>query len=417
MAPCCFRSVGREIVWLVGALGWVAVTEVVDAVISWVGLGTVLPRSVEELTAQRLSRLLGRPVTRVERHRHKEASEVGAGGTGTSRAWLTVYADRGHKVFVKLPAPTFAKRVFLTVFGVYRNELKMYAFVRKARYPPGLFADVECVAQRGNRFVLVLEDLRRSRDAWLPSVADPHPVRRVKVALEALADLHAVYYAKPLPDVGWADEFSRPDKPPTRPPFLRVVARATLQRVDQRFPGLLPPASRAVFVLFAERFYDVRRAWSTMAPLTLVHGDAHLGNMFFYDKDSKAGFYDLQCVAAEHPLRDVVYHLLSSCDPADLQAGGESALLEFYVDQLNAKVDHDKVPLHDALFLYRLHAAWVLAAFVISAGASDLFSDDMARLTLGRIFAGIDRLDTLGALNLLLLRANTNPVAWKGISP
>lgn len=418
-SPCCFRLAICEVAWLAWALGVAVAAEIVDAAMSWFGalsgLWAVLPGCVEDLSdSERLGKLLRREVVRVERHKAKSAAELGAGGTGTSRAWLTAY-PRGLKLFAKLPAASAFERIFLTVFGVYQNELDMYAFVKRANYRPGLFADALCVSSRRARFVLLLEDLSRSRDAQLPSVADAHPVRRVKVALEALVDLHAPYFGQTLPLVGWTDEFSGR---PTRPPFLRLVANATLKRVDVRFPGLLTPNGRAVYALFTDRFLDIRRAWSTMAPLTLVHGDAHLGNMFFYDGDSKAGFYDLQCVAAEHPMRDVVYHLLSSCDPADLHAGGEVALLEFYVDRLNAKTHGSapKLQLDDAHFQYRVHAAWVLVAFVICAGASDLFTERMARLTISRICDGIDRLDTFGALNLLLLRSNkTNKL--RAISP
>ena len=62
----------------------------------------------------------------------------------------------------------------------------------------------------------------------------------------------------------------------------------------------------------------------------LVHGDSHLGNVFFHEKDGAAGFYDMQCVAAEHPMRDVAYHLILSCDGADL-ARNERAYVEPYL--------------------------------------------------------------------------------------
>jgi len=123
-------------------------------------------------------------------------------------------------------------------------------------------------------------------------------------------------------------------------------------------------------------------------------------------------------LALEHPCRDIVYHLLSSCDPTDLEAGGEKFLVEFYVQQLNdclakklgkpIEVGNDqanKLTTEEAWEQYRLHSVWVLVAFVICAGAGDhYFTDSMAKLTLTRIIKGCDRLDTLSALKLLLAR-------------
>ena len=54
-------------------------------------------------------------------------------------------------------------------------------------------------------------------------------------------------------------------------------------------------------------------------PLTLIHGDAHLGNVYFRD-DGTAGFYDWQLVNANTPLCDVSYFLFFAVSPNDLKA-------------------------------------------------------------------------------------------------
>ena len=89
--------------------------------------------------------------------------------------------------------------------------------------------------------------------------------------------------------------------------------------------------------------------------------------MFFHKKDGSAGFYDMQCVAAEHPMRDVAYHLILSCDGADL-ARNERAYVEAYLKRLAAK--GQSLSYEDAWREYRLHALWALTALIISAGAS-----------------------------------------------
>ena len=97
----------------------------------------------------------------------------------------------------------------------------------------------------------------------------------------------------------------------------------------------MTPAQVATYQLYLDHYDTVRAHWSS-GLLVLVHGDSHLGNVFFHEKDGSAGFYDMQCVAAEHPMRDVAYHLILSCDGADL-ARNERAYVEVYLKRLAAK--------------------------------------------------------------------------------
>ena len=94
-------------------------------------------------------------------------------------------------------------------------------------------------------------------------------------------------------------------------------------------------AQVATYQLYLDHYDAVWAHWSS-GLLALCHGDAHLGNVFFHEKDGSAGFYDMQCVAAEHPMRDVAYHLILSCDGADL-ARNERAYVEAYLRRLAAK--------------------------------------------------------------------------------
>ena len=77
--------------------------------------------------------------------------------------------------------------------------------------------------------------------------------------------------------------------------------------------------------------------------------DAHVGNYYFEEDLSsdgregggggeaavvgtKAGLYDFQCVAQEHPMRDVVYHCMSSVgDDVLREMGGDQQLLRLYL--------------------------------------------------------------------------------------
>lgn len=50
--------------------------------------------------------------------------------------------------------------MFLTIFGVYENELNFYRTIAtQEQFPRGIFANPLCISSCGNRFVLVLENI------------------------------------------------------------------------------------------------------------------------------------------------------------------------------------------------------------------------------------------------------------------
>ena len=103
-------------------------------------------------------------------------------------------------------------------------------------------------------------------------------------------------------------------------------------------------------------------------------------------------------------MRDVAYHLMISCDEEDL-AAREHDYVEYYVDQLKKRGrtyagDNAWDGCDDnAWDQYRLHALWALAALLISAGAKEsYFAAGPAKLTIRRVAAAMERVDTRGAL-------------------
>ena len=120
-----------------------------------------------------------------------------------------------------------------------------------------------------------------------------------------------------------------------------------------------------------------------------------------------AGFYDMQCVPADHPMRDVAYHLMISTDASQL-ARREEAYVAHYVSALNALRPDCELTFDEAWVEYRLHALFALSTCIICAGTSDLILGKvMATLTLGRVCAAMDRVDSRGALELVLAKRKT----------
>ncbi len=156
---------------------------------------------------------------------------------------------------------------------------------------------------------------------------------------------------------------------------------------------------------FIENYPIVRKFWSTEAPLTMVHGDCHIGNMsFFKNDDKKMWFFDMQCVAAEHCMRDIAYHLIACFNDGELTDEIEEELIQYYLEYLNQHLSQSESGLsyEEAYFHYRVHSFWCLTAFVISAGASDLMAGAVSRVVLPRISRNMLRIEASGALDAVL---------------
>jgi len=100
-------------------------------------------------------------------------------------------------------------------------------------------------------------------------------------------------------------------------------------------------------------------------------------------------------------MRDVSYHVMSSISDEVLrEAGGDERLLEFYLAEYNAVARSfsggdttSPFDLDQLWYHYRLHGCWVLAAWIISAGAGENFFDEkMAAFTVGRIGRACERI-------------------------
>ena len=352
-------------------------------------------------------------------------SKGGAGGHGTERDWIVVSAnEKKYPVFIKSATHNFSESFFLNLFDVYSNELRFYQFIKSMpiikSFPSDFFpivysARFSCFS---SNFLLMLENVDRTRVSMNTAVLFPelsskseHPLRRILAVLNTQATLHAEFFMRP-PECVW--------KKGNRPPLLQIIAQSTLKDVEARFPEILSSDVAADYRLFLHHYHVIRRYWDSCR-LTLVHGDAHLGNYFFEEEkkhseifDTRARMYDFQCTAQEHPVRDVVYHILCSVDENLVsEYGGDERFLRYYLDLFNEKLKlrecgpqetkPDSLGFVEAWKQYRLHSFWALAAFIISAGAGEkLFEADKASFLIKRIAAGCKRIQAGKELHTLL---------------
>lgn len=349
-----------------------------------------MPSCIDELVdVETYSRLSGRVVTKVEYAKQREQH-----AHSTDRAWLRVrYADESHDtlVFAKCQAKDVFVRALMSVFDVYRNELNAYANIDMPVTTP----KVHIAKWTRSRFVLVMEDLS-AQGVEFPNIWSKHVDRDLaQQVLSTLAKIHAKFWGKNVPPGVWRDG--------QRPYFGIGMGFFTLWMVDRRCrPGLIPPAVHKVFEQALWHWVEYRAYQSRAVPLTMCHGDTHMGN-FYIKKDGSIGTFDFQVLCEENPLRDVCYFLSSSYDPDELERDEES-LIRFYLDRLREYgAPRDEIPTYEqALDMYRMQTFYALYAFVFSGGFASLMDAVQTNCGVGRIVRVMERLDAGKALYEML---------------
>lgn len=287
-----------------------------------------------------------------------EVADASSGTTGRARVLLEHEDARlPRSVFVKLAPFDEAQRQFVALQDMGRLE---------ARFYQGLAAEVPVRIPRAwhaahdddGRYVMVLEDLQ-AVGARYPGVSDPQLAPFVESTIDAFAALHAAFWASPRfagdGDLAWAEQRAR---------GYGSAAPLVTYAVEQ-LGEALPPASRELAEVYVPRAEGVAALLAEGTP-TLIHGDAHLGNLFA--EGSSAGFLDWALVSAAPGLRDVAYFLGASV-PGELRRARERDLVARYCARLRAggvTLDPD-----DAWQQYRLHliTGWIAAVITAAMGS------------------------------------------------
>jgi Ser/Thr protein kinase RdoA (MazF antagonist) len=129
-------------------------------------------------------------------------------------------------------------------------------------------------------------------------------------------------------------------------------------------------------------------------PNTVMHGDAHPGNVYF--RNGEAGLLDWQAVRRGHPGRELAYTLITSMTTADRQTC-ERDLLATYRHALAAGGGRELNP--DELWLrYRQGALYAYVAPLITAGMGGMQDESIAMEGVKRGVAALADLETVAAL-------------------
>jgi hypothetical protein len=337
-----------------------------------VGRVRSLPRSIAGLDAAFLSQLMRRTVTSV--------TVIGGDAGTSSRARLALTgADVPTSVFVKMAAETVATRLIGELGRLAATETRFYQELspQLTGLPKSYGSTFDSMT---GRFVLVLEDLAVD-DCIFPDTLHPLDRDQAGQIVTLLARLHATFWER-VP--GWLYTASGDTASLLTGPLLKASARRIAERTDI-------PVGTGRFI--DENYRAVARLIDR-PPHTVMHGDAHPGNVYF--RTGEPGLLDWQAVRRGHPSRELAYTLITSMATDDRRTA-ERELLDEYRDALAAaggpRLDRDQL-----WHRYRQGALYPYVAALITAGMGGMQDDGIALQGLRHAVAALEDLDTVAVL-------------------
>jgi hypothetical protein len=343
-----------------------------------------IPLEVVDATPEWLTGALGVPVVGVT------VLDAHSGTTGRARLGVE-YGDDAigpASVFLKLAPFDERQRRFVDTVGLGVAEARFYRDLG-GEVPIRIPEVHHAALDEDGRFVMLLEDLE-APGLRFPSPDDPDVADSVAAIIEALAQLHARYWADPRLDAelrwvteGWRVGFEGGG------PF---IAKAL-----DRFGEEMGPTFRRLAALYVERTAEIA-ALLGAGPPTLIHGDPHLGNLFM--DGPRAGFFDWGMVWRATGVRDFAY-VLGNSTRTEVRREHEEAWLRTYLDVLGAS--GIELGFDEAWRQYRLLViyAWNSATSTAAMG-SRWQTEEVGQGGMARATTAVEDLDSVALLEQLL---------------
>lgn len=246
----------------------------------------------------------------------------------------------------------------------------------------------------GLDFVLVMEDLT-ARGADPRDATRPMSVDQVANGLRSLARMHGRYWgfsAATHPQLAWVQTWE-----PTEGWQVGLRSRVPigLERAAGRLPDSVAARDGNAIVDLWARFV----ATLSREPVTLLHGDAHIGNTYVLP-DGGVGFLDWQVAHRGGWEQDVAYFLVGALTTEDRRRH-EADLVAEYRQALPEAV---RPSAGEAWLRYRACAAYGLAIWLSTLGTDGWQSRDVCLALAERYAAAFDELEAVAALERLETR-------------
>lgn len=340
------------------------------------------PRSVDELDAAFLSRVLRRHVEQVRRL-------DGADGTSCRARLALVGDDVPETVFVKMPAATVATRMLGELARLAETECRFYRWLAPdlgdgvPRCHGTAFDDLT------GRYIVVLEDMSVT-DCVFPDTLNPLSADQMTGVMRALGQLHGTF-ADRMPvkpggagPLGWLSPPSTDPANPLTPMLMRKSAEKLSRCTDiDVYRGQYLWEHLQQIAVFNDRGRHF-----------VLHGDSHPGNTYF--RAGRAGLLDWQVVRRGHPSRDLAYTLVLGMTTEERRER-QRELLDSYRE---AVVEAGGPELDGAELFerYRQNAVYSYVSALATAGLGGMQTENIALEGLRRAVAAIDDLQTVPAL-------------------
>ena len=343
-----------------------------------VGSRAGLPRTVGDLNTAALSSVMGRKVRSVR----VLASDAGT----SSRARLVLTGDDvPESVFIKIAAQTAATRLMGELGRLGNTEVRFYS--QLAPELPGVpVAFGAAFDTWTGRYLLVLEDLPES--CVFPDTLHPLTTDQAGLVVELLANLHGTFWNRMRQSGRGPLSWLYTPSGDVTSLLTGSLMTTSMKRLAER---TTIPVENGRFI--AENYRAVAAVIDT-PPHTVMHGDAHPGNMYF--RDGEAGLLDWQAVRRGHPSRELAYTLITSLTPEDRRTA-QRELLDVYRQAL-AAAGGPELDREDLWLRYRQGALYAYVAPLITAGMGGMQVEDIAMEGLRRGVAALDDLETVAAL-------------------
>jgi len=168
-------------------------------------------------------------------------------------------------------------------------------------------------------------------------------------ALEDLAHLHVRFEdpAVRAVEAGWVNE----------PVFGSTYGSVMLQYALDNHRDRISDEFATISNLYIEDGARLHSLW-TKGPKTVIHGDPHIGNVFF--DNGRVGFLDWGIINVNTPMRDVSYFLTMAMDSEQRRLHQEM-LLRHYLDVRRSLGGVD-ISFNDAWMAHRIHGAYCVVA-------------------------------------------------------
>ncbi len=295
-----------------------------------------------------------------------ETSMVGEGfGFLGSLARLALTYDRPRggapsTVVAKFPAAVEMNRALALQYQVYEREARFFNEVKRTitamPTPDAYYVDIK----ESGEGVILLEDLDGKGRVGDQLAGASLP--EAEQLMTQIADLHATWWDRAEEDtISWVPAFDGP------------VWAMTAQTLPSLWPTYQQESSQHLLPGMAD---IIERTWEGLiwlgqqlsrGPMTLVHGDYRLDNMFFPDREGDPiTIIDWQLMSRGRGPYDVAYFMSQSLD-VELRREAEQALLHRYHDGLLAGGVRD-YSFDDCFEDYRTAALWCVMYPVAMGG-------------------------------------------------